>query len=105
MSDDLIYLNGINGVTGQYLVRPLTMAEAVEAARGRPPDQGLGGWLRRIRDVLLRPYLALPLGVEPTDLARAGWGVVFAKGMSEEVRRALDPLIAHRRRGVAPDRC
>ena len=48
MSDDRIYLNGIDGVTGQYLVPPLSAAEAVAAARDRPPEKGLAGWLERI---------------------------------------------------------
>ena len=45
MGDDRIYPNGIDGVTGQYLLPPLSVAEAVAAARDRPPDKGLAGWL------------------------------------------------------------
>ena len=45
------------------------------------------------------------MDVNPTDVSRAGWGVVFARGATEEVRSALEPLVAHRRRRVPPDRC
>ena len=30
--------------------------------------------------------------------ARTGWGIVFSEGESEDVKRALEPLIDHRRR-------
>ena len=39
---------------------------------------------------------ALPWGVEQDDVARAGWGVVFHQDESEAVRRAIQPLVAHR---------
>jgi len=105
MGEGLIYLNGIDGVTGQYLVSPMSAAEAVTAVRSRPQDSWLVSWLRRIRDVLLRPFVGLPLDVNPTDVSRAGWGVVFAAETPLGMRDALEPLIAHRRRHVPPDRC
>jgi hypothetical protein len=43
--------------------------------------------------------------VDPTDLSSAGWAVVFAKNTPTEVRDALEPLIAHRRSSIPPDRC
>ena len=104
MSEGRIYLNGIDGATGNYLVPPMSPAEAVAAARGRPLDQGLAGWLGRLRDMLLRRQ-ALPLDVDPRDVSRAGWGVVFGPGTPREVRDALEPLIALRRAGVPADRC
>ena len=104
MSDEIVYLNGIDGVTGNYLVAPMTAAEAVAAARGRPQDSGLVGWLSKVRDILLRPFLGLPLDVDPTDVSRAGWGVVFAADTPDPVRAALEPLIAHRRTQVDPKR-
>jgi Peptidase family C25 len=104
MSDEMIYLNGIDGVTGEYLVAPLTLPEAVAQARGRPTEGGLKGWFLRLRDSLLG-HRALPFDIQPTDVARAGWGIVFAADTPAEVRSALEPLIAHRGSHVPADRC
>lgn len=103
--DELIHLNGIDGVTGDYLVQPMTPSEAVAIARGEPQDIGLSGWMKRIWQVMQRPFLGLPMDVDPTDVCRAGWAVVFGADAPSEVRDALEPLVAHRRTSVPPDRC
>ena len=105
MSEESFYLNGIDGVTGSYLVPPMSPADAVAAARGGPADPGIAGWLRRIRDALKRPLLTLPDGIDPANVARAGWGVVFARNTGADIRDALAPLVTRRRRQVPPDRC
>src|SRR5204863_5051223 len=46
---------------------------------------------------------ALPWGVEPHDVARAGWAVVFHEQEAAPVRNAIKPLIEHRRRQVGAD--
>lgn len=99
-----IHLNGIDGVTGNYLIPPMTAAEAVALARGKPPESENRGWLRQIWDAMQRPFLSLPMDVDPTDVGRAGWAVVFAEDCPAEVRDALQPLINHRRSHVPPDR-
>ena len=45
MSEDEkhIFLNGIDGVTGNYLVQPMSVAEAVAMARGKLDDSELKG--------------------------------------------------------------
>jgi Peptidase family C25 len=104
MSDELIYLNGVDGVTGQYLVPPLSLPEAAAEARGRPTDGSAKGWFAKLRDSLLG-HRGLPFDIHPTDLSRAGWGIVFAADTPAEVRSALEPLIAHRRGHVPAERC
>ena len=103
--DQQFCLNGIDGSTGNYLVPPLAPAAVAAMARRQPVDGQRVSWLKRIWEVLQRPFLGLPLDVDPTDVARAGWAVVFAPGTPPEVRRALEPLLAHRRNRVPPDRC
>ncbi len=103
--DQLICINGIDGTTGNYLVQPMTPSEAVALARGKPQDSGVSGWLRRIWNTLQRPFMGLPLDVNPTDISRAGWAIVIASGTPSEIRSALEPLVAHRRKQVPPDRC
>ena len=50
--DDRIFLNGINGATGEYLVAPLSIEDAVAQARGMPTTKAHGGWLKRIVDLM-----------------------------------------------------
>src|SRR6185369_6992615 len=40
-----------------------------------------------------------------TELAQAGWAVVFTPDTPDEVRKALEPLRKHRGGQVPPDRC
>jgi hypothetical protein len=47
MSDPRIVLNGINALTGEYLVPPMTLAEAAVRARGTPAAEQVS-WLRRL---------------------------------------------------------
>jgi hypothetical protein len=103
--DDDIILNGIDGATGQYLIPPISPDAAVNIARGRPTDSLLGSWFRAVASVFKRPKLGLPMDVDPTNPARAGWAVVFAAGASPEIRAAVQPLIDRRKSVVPPDRC
>ncbi len=103
--DDDIYLNGIDGTTGQYLVPPISPADAVAFARGRPLDSPLKTWFRAIVNVLVRPKLGLPMDVDPINPSRAGWAAVLPAGASPELRAAIQPLIDRRKATVPPDRC
>ena len=47
----------------------------------------------------------MPVDIDPTDVARAGWGVVVSPQTPSETLSALEPLIAHRRSQVLADRC
>jgi hypothetical protein len=105
MSGDRILLNGVNGATGRYLTE-LQLKEAAALARRQPPtDPKTVSWLRRIWDLLKRPFLVAPVGVNLDRPVQAGWGVVFAADTPPTVRDALEPLLAHRARRVPPDRC
>jgi hypothetical protein len=105
VSDDDIILNGINGATGQYLVAPITPARAVALAGGQPADGGIGAWFRAVASVFKRPKLGLPMDVDPTNPARAGWAIVLPAGAAPELRAAVQPLIDRRKSVVPPDRC
>ncbi len=104
MPDDRIYINGINARSGQYLVRPKTIAEAAELARANLPAQEQVNWFQRLVDRFKGRFFGLPMDVEPTDLAQAGWSVVLPSGIPDAVKRAVQPLIEHRSRQVPPDR-
>ena len=96
----LIYFNGINGATGDYLTPPMPLAQLAKIARGEQlnPDEvkALRGW-RQLRSV--QPF-PVKEGVDPDDLAQAGWGVIFAAEDADQVpaiQEALAPLLALRR--------
>lgn len=103
--DEEIILNGIDGTTGRYLVPPMSTSQAAALAGGNPVEPSLSGWLRAMVQVFKRPKLGLPMDVEPTNLARAGWAIVFPASASAELRSALEPLIRHRKSMIPPDRC
>lgn len=108
--------NGIDGASGQYLTPPLTEHDVADLAQGKPlatadapptpppPDEEDR---RHVQDLTWRYRAAVdatfaPIeGVDPKNLAEAGWGVVFAHGANPAVREVLEPLLAHRRTQAA----
>jgi hypothetical protein len=105
VTDDDIILNGINGATGEYLVAPIKPADAVAIASGRPTESTIASWFRAVASVFKRPKLGLPMDVDPTNPARAGWAVVLPAGAPPELKAAVQPLIDRRKSVVPPDRC
>ena len=96
----LIYFNGVNGATGDYLTPPMPLAQLAKIARGErlsPEEtQELKAW-RQLRSV--QPF-PVKEGVDPDDLAQAGWGVIFAFEDGDAIpaiKEALAPLLALRR--------
>lgn len=107
--DDLCCFNGVDGVTGGYLSPCLTPHELVQRAFGgrferRPDEQveaSLRNKLRFFHHLGTEARFGPREGVDPTDLAQTGWGVIFAqrdRAESEAVRGALGELLALRKR-------
>jgi hypothetical protein len=92
-SEERIVLNGISGVTGEYLMPPLTLAEAAAAARGTPPPVEK----KKAFEESTGRFSFVPLGTDENDLEQAGWGVVFTPSTSAAVREGLKPLLELRR--------
>jgi hypothetical protein len=111
MSDhDKLYVNGIDGVTGDYLVPPLELSQAAAFLKGETLEAAAEGvlprlrnWLKSVWRALTRPHLGLPEGVDPADVRQAGWALVFHVGEDSDVKDALAPLVEHRRRLVGDD--
>jgi hypothetical protein len=97
MRDELLIFNGINGATGQYLLPPMSPEQISMLARGERRDpyhlRELRWWYQRVTEAFFGPKE----GVDPTDLAQAGWGVIFAHNVDERIIDALHPLLEHRR--------
>ncbi|MEV0290683.1 hypothetical protein AB0H36_41695 [Kribbella sp. NPDC050820] len=85
---EMIVCNGIDARTGRPLIEiseeELTDLIAKSAIGTGPEQVGVGA------------AAALPWDVIPTEVAQAGWSVVFAHSEQAEVRAALEPLVAHR---------
>jgi hypothetical protein len=89
--------SGLDGASGAYLLPPLRPAVVAALAQGERIDpmevRELRAWHVRAAGELL----GTAEGVDPSDLAEAGWGVVFAHDADPALRQALRPLLEHRR--------
>ncbi len=102
--EGMIYLNGIHGSTGEYLVPPLDYSDAAAFARSERLDPSVLSLLEHVHHLSGRVHMGRPGGVDPRNVGRSGWGVVFHAGESPAVKDALAPLIAHRRTQVGAAR-
>src|SRR5262245_48630791 len=95
--DGRLHLNGIDALTGLPAVPPMTEEEVAQRAAGGPPPAEDVGLLRRLWEALKRPLHGLPDDIAPTDVTAAGWAIVLPTETPDDVRRALERLVAHRR--------
>ncbi|MGB8644862.1 MAG: hypothetical protein WCF84_06470 [Anaerolineae bacterium] len=93
---DLLYFNGLNASTGEYLVPPLMPDELVSAIRGDKidPDHRID---LEDRTFHKESHFGVKEGVDPTNIAQAGWGVIFAADADPAVQDALRPLLDWRK--------
>jgi hypothetical protein len=96
-ADGLLFANGVDAITGERLLAPMPVQDLARlAATAFPVDPaGTSELTARHRRVTERVY-APKQGVDPTDLAQTGWGVVFAQGADPRVVTALTPLLERR---------
>ena len=103
---ETLVFNGVDGATGQYLTPKLTAHQLSGLAQGKPlaapaapvaaapadPDElrHLSELKWRHRQATERTFAPIE-GVDPKDLAEAGWGVVFAHDADPAIREALAP--------------
>jgi hypothetical protein len=103
-----MYFNGVNGATGQYLVKPRPVTEVAGLAHREMPESPEGAALvKRVAQKLRSAGTKLgpDFDVDETQISQIGWAVVFATDTPAEIRTAVQPLIDHRKRQVPPDRC
>lgn len=105
MNEESIILNGINGLTGEYLVPPMTLEEAAGRARITAPPRAQDGFFKKILSRLSEKFLGLPMDIEPTELSQAGWCIVFHADTPDAVRKTMQKLIDLRSKQAPPDRC
>lgn len=104
MSTQLLHFNGVNGATGEYWLAPQSPEFISKIAQGETLDQAhvkeLKFWYQRATQQHLGPKE----GVDPKDLAQAGWGVIFAFEDEDKlpaVREALGELLSLRQSQAA----
>lgn len=103
MPEDLLYFNGINGATGEYLLPPIPPKQISKIARGEEFDQ-LELIELKERWARAQESYAPMEGVDPKNLAETGWGVIFAYEYkntdytAEDLRNVLSKLLDHRRK-------
>jgi hypothetical protein len=101
---NLLYLNGVNVRTGQYLVPPLTIDTALGAMQAeQEPVKGARKYLSFIVRQHTGARLGLPVGVRPENPREAGWAVVFHVAEDAAVKEAVQPLVDHRRERIGDD--
>lgn len=96
MNDDLLYFNGVNVSTGEYLTPPLPAEQLAQIARGEnfAPEH-----LQELqqRNENTKDHYGVKEGVDATDLAQTGWGVIFAADADPALHDALKELLDHRK--------
>ena len=96
-----IVFNGIDGASGDYLLPPLEPEQFASLIRDQARDSTEAEELSRWHARLTQGELVVKEGVDPQDLAQAGWGIIFPRGCDPAIIAAFQPLIAHRRAQAA----
>jgi hypothetical protein len=98
--EDLLFFNGINGSTGDYLLPPLTAEQVSRIAQGEEFDPEHIADLKKKNAIVkgLDPDFAPMEGVDPKKLEETGWGVIFAYNADPAIKEALSELLEHRKR-------
>jgi hypothetical protein len=98
--EDLLFFNGINGSTGDYLLPPLTAEQVSRIAQGEEFDPDELYDLQQKKKLVegLDADFAPVEGVDPKKLEETGWGVIFAYNADPAIREALSELLEHRKR-------
>lgn len=100
MTPRSMLFNGVSGVTGEYLLPPQSVEAVATAARHDRLDDRQRRQMEDAAPITAPRTRGLPFAVQPDDVARAGWGLVFHRDESADVRAALDALVQHRARTV-----
>src|ERR1017187_683468 len=98
IANDFLSPFGISADSG----RPISdlSDEAIAAMLGKGPEPGLSTLQEKSTTAELS--FAVIGDVDANDLSQAGWGVIFAPGVDQAIKDALNPLIEHRKATAEP---
>lgn len=88
-----LHFNGIDASTGTYVTPPLSPRQVAKLAASVPFDEDELHELQRKWQLKVQSHLGTIAGVDSQKLEEAGWGVVFAPSVSDDVKEALKPLL------------
>ena len=93
-----IYVNGIDGTTGDYSLPPMSSELWASTIKGEPSPQNMTDL--KTKQGPFRSYPLPPEVKDNKDLKKTGWAVVFPAEMDDKRRQAikevLSPLLQHR---------
>jgi hypothetical protein len=95
--DCLLHANGIDATTGLPAASPMAPEDVISRALSSPHPFEAGRSGELVDNTRRTRGLPLALARKTNDPTAVGWAVVFGSDVSNEVRAAVEPLIAHRR--------
>jgi hypothetical protein len=98
MIPNLVF-NGVNGFTGTYVTPPLPPDDLARIVRRQRIDTDLLTAFNNL-NFRMRDHYGLGEGVDPDDLASAGWGIIFPQDHDLAVFDALRRLLDRRQAGA-----
>ena len=96
-SEDLLYFNGVNGVTGEYGLPPMSSEKMSRFLQGEAPPEDLRELRWHYQQKTQGGHYGVKEGIDAKQLDQTGWGVIFAADADPAVLEALGPLIELRR--------
>ncbi len=102
--EELFYINGINGASGDYDFPPLSLDQLYRLAKGETLSEEEAKELQAKHQQKTEAHFGVKEGVDPSDLSQTGWGVIFAfadKEKTPAIKEALGPLLNYRRAQAA----
>ncbi|WP_322510773.1 hypothetical protein [Chloroflexus sp.] len=110
MADEWLYFNGVNASRGVYAHEPLAVADLARLILGERPSPDQIDPDPEQRAALRERHLAdasgafrVKEGVDPADVAQAGWGVIFPATIdAAPLREALSELLHWRQQQAGP---
>lgn len=100
MSEERLIFNGVDGSTGDYLLPPMSPAQLSTVVQGTSLEEADPSHLKELKwwyARLTQGHYGAKEGVDPKDLAQAGWGVIFAHDSDPALREALKELLDWRK--------
>ena len=91
-------VNGVDGATGKYLPPPPSWNDVIAHAGELVLHPAVARERQWVAESRSDDANRLPgYGIDPRELASAGWGVIFAPDVDAGTREALKPLLDHRK--------